>query len=268
MVKDREAGHTPVHGFAESDTTERLDICEVGVAELSPLAREHPGWSRPQRSAPQPILALATPPHRFRDGGRAAAGRRWRGGGGARTFGLVLVDLDALREELPGEHGGAGQHPGLPRHLVLLHRDLHRVHGWHERHGSSRRPPAHVPHAGLQPSQGGEAAAQSQAAGALVCPRRHPPPSSVSLPGSPAPTRVGSEFLGHSSRPALTAKPGSVPGRWGRAWPNLESIQTQVSKPVPHSVLDARPLPCSCKAITDSSLHRGEGMVPRKCMEL
>lgn len=197
---------------------------------------------------------------------------RWRGRGGARTFGLVLVDLDALREELPGEHGGAGQHPGLPRHLVLLHRDLHRVHGWHERHGSSCRPPAHVPPAGLQPSQGGEPAAQSQAAGALVCPRRGPPPSSVSLLGSLAPTGVGSEFLGHSGRPALTAKPRSVPGRWGRAWPNPERIQTQVSKPVPLSILDTRPLHCSCKATTDvstfSSLHRGEGMVPRKCMEL
>ena len=204
------------------------------------------------------------------EGGPATG--RWRGGGGARTFGLVLVDLDALREELPGEHGGAGQHPGLPRHLVLLHRDLHRVHGWHERHGSSRCPPAHVPPAGLQPSQGGEPAAQSQAAGALVCPRRGPPPSSVSLPGSPAPTGVGSEFLGHSGCPALTAKPRSVPGRWGRAWPNPERIQTQVSKPVTPRVLDTRPLHCSCKATTDvstfSSLHRGEGTVPWKCMDL
>lgn len=39
-----------------------------------------------------------------------------------------------------------------------------------------------------------------------------------------------------------------------------------VGKPVPLSILDTRPLHCSCKATTDvstfSSLHRGEGMVP------
>lgn len=52
--------------------------------------------------------------------GWGSGGRGW----GLHTFGLVFVDLDALREWLPREQGGAGQHPGLPSHLVLLHRDL------------------------------------------------------------------------------------------------------------------------------------------------
>lgn len=108
------------------------------------------------------------------------------GGAEARTFGLVLVDLDALGGMLPGEHGGAGQHPGLPCHLVLLHCDLHRVHGWHERHRSHRGPPAHVPPARLQPSQGGELAAQSQAVGALVA-----LPRSATFHGFPAPRVSG-----------------------------------------------------------------------------
>ena len=45
-----------------------------------------------------------------------------------------------------------------------------------------------------------------------------------------------------------------------------------MSKPVTPRVLDTRPLHCSCKATTDvstfSSLHRGEGTVPWKCMDL
>lgn len=63
-----------------------------------------------------------------------------------RTFGLILVDLDALRERIPREQGGAGQHPGLPGHLVLLHCDLDRVHGWHERHQLCRGRHPRAPH--------------------------------------------------------------------------------------------------------------------------
>lgn len=168
------------------------------------------------------------------EGGLATG--HWRGGGGARTFGLVLVDLDALREELPGEHGGAGQHPGLPRHLVLLHRDLHRVHGWHERHGSSRRPPAHVPHAGLQPSQGGEAAAQSQAAGALdaaLLPAQHPslapqrprawglnswatPATGLDCKAWISSRQVGA-YLAQSRRDSNASEQGCAPQRPGRS---------------------------------------------------
>lgn len=106
-------------------------------------------------------------------------------GWGSRTFGLVLVDLDAPGEQLPGERSGAGEHPGLPGHLVLLHRDLNRVHGWHERHGLPAAA-ALAPPAGLQPSQGGEPAAQSQAAG------RPPWPS----PAQPLPRRPSGPAAG------------------------------------------------------------------------
>lgn len=48
----------------------------------------------------------------------------------ARTFQLILVHFDPLQTVVLGEHGGAGQDLGLPSHSVLLHCDLHRVHGW------------------------------------------------------------------------------------------------------------------------------------------
>lgn len=140
-------------------------------------------------------------------------------GWGSRTFGLVLVDLDSPGEQLPGERRGAGEHPGLPGHLVLLHRDLDRVHGWHERHGSTAAT-AHTPPAGLQPSQGGEPAAQPSSGMPSVRPPR------LSLPPAPGPwwqvctpvrhTRPPPERL----RPALPTVKATAGAGGGRpAWP-------------------------------------------------
>lgn len=135
--------------------------------------------------------------------GRALARAGGRGGRGLHTFGLVFVDLDALRERLPGEQGGAGQHPRLPRHLVLLHRDLDRVHGWHERRGLPEATRPRAPRR-LQPSQGRGAGSAEPSSGGAPQLRLLPPLASVRL----------SPFARHSrtrvhSRPA--AGPHTVP---------------------------------------------------------
>lgn len=57
----------------------------------------------------------------------APASGQWRRR--ARTFQLILVHFDPLQTVVLGEHGGAGQDLGLPSYSVLLHCDLHRVHG-------------------------------------------------------------------------------------------------------------------------------------------
>lgn len=140
--------------------------------------------------------------------------RREGRGRGVRTFGFVLVDFDALRERLPREQRGAGQHPGLPCHLVLLHSDLNRVHGWHESHGVTPQParPRAPRRAAAKPGRG-ELAAQSQAAmgqeelgipGHLLDAAL---PSSTSLHSSPVPGAPGLNTSPWCSRPHPAVRP-------------------------------------------------------------
>lgn len=152
-------------------------------------------------------------PDRFR------AGRGGPAPGAGGREGLHLwsrpVDLDALGgRERPGSTVVLTA-PGLPRHLVLLHRGISTEYMAGTRHGQAA---AHLPtrapaRAAAKPGRGSRQRRLSSGSRSPRMPALLPAQYPSLLPRRP---RRGSGNSWATRPPRLTAKPRSVPGRWGR----------------------------------------------------